>query len=155
MKAIILFILLIIPVHFYLQNMQTVTSDFSEVAPHFYIVGEKEGDFHIISLSKVRESGNEYKYRLQNDQIDLSVEDTVEILESSNNRQRIRVQSTNTGIVESIYDVIGNEIVPIKSKVLFSMGYIFIYFIVFIASLILTPVICWLYPRLRKCLTKH
>ena len=149
MKAIILFIVLIIPVHFYLQGMQTVTTGFSEVAPHFYIVGEKEGDFEIILLSKIREYGNKYKYHLQNDKIDLGAEVTVEILETSSYRQRIRVKSLNTGIVESTYDVIGNEIIPIKSRVLFSMGYIFIYFIVFIASLILPQII----SRLRKCLT--
>ncbi|MCP4323228.1 MAG: hypothetical protein GY787_15560 [Alteromonadales bacterium] len=70
MKAIVIFILLVIPVHFYMQDIQTVTADFSKVASHFYIVGEKEGDFYIIPLSKALESGNEYNFHLGNDQID-------------------------------------------------------------------------------------
>ncbi|MCP4323227.1 MAG: hypothetical protein GY787_15555 [Alteromonadales bacterium] len=78
-------------------------------------------------------------------------ENTVEFLENSNNSQRIRVKYATTGLIESTYDVIANEIIPIKSRVLFSMGYIFIYFIVFVVSFILTPVIFWLYPKLSKC----
>ena len=129
-----------------MQYTQTVTSDFSQVSSRFSVVGKKEDKFHILSLNKVNESGSDYKYQLDDNQnnygFDGSLE--IEILETSNNKQRISVKSTNTAILESVYDVVNNKISPIKHRVIASMGYPVIFFMVFLVSLILTPFISWL-----------
>jgi hypothetical protein len=152
---ILLIALCMIAAHFFAQA-PAVTSNFKMDAPRFYVLGKKEGKYEMMRLSKVKEKAGAYKFHLDENAITLDVGDvhTIEVIETTDNKQRIRFFYSNTYMSESTYDVIDNNVIPIKYRITSSIGHAMIYMFAFIASIILAPMmsscIFWFWTKQKE-----
>ncbi len=153
LTVIIFFIIMFIS--FQITKPDPVTSNFSEEAPRFYVLGFIDGNYEMVRLTDV--SKKEYDFHIADkEKVILDVGDihTINVLENSENKQKIQFNYSNTYTSESLYEVSNNTITPIQYRMVSSIGYMVVYVFNFIVSIILAKVlsrlIIWLWKKRCK-----
>lgn len=120
-----------------------VTSNFASEAPRFYVLGVKEGEYKMLLLSEAYDNPDGFQFHLNKEKVLLDVGDihSIRVLEDTEKKQRIGFYYSNSYMSESIYDVTDNKVTPIEYRITGSIGYGLVYFFIFIASLIIAPLL--------------
>ncbi len=133
----------------------TITSNFEDKAPHFHVLGFKNGDYEILTLSQAINSNDQFRFHLRatEHRVELGDQSFAELLYEDDGKQRIRVFYNNTYMSESIYEVVQNNVTPLKYQILGSIAYAGVYLIVIAVSLamasLLSKGIIWTWDRRR------
>lgn len=115
----------------------TISANFEQDAPHFHVLGIKDGEYFVVGLSQVRNEPEGYRFHLyENEQrIELGDASFAEVLDETDGKQTIRVFYNNTYMSESIYQVSNDTVVPVEYKILGSMAFAGVYLLVAAVSL--------------------